>query len=54
MILTESVSQRTPRRGRDESEENEWSERTTGMKTTMDGKSSERRRIKAKNSTPSR
>lgn len=48
------MSQRTPRRGRDESEESEWSERTTGMKTTMDDRSSERRRIKVKNSTLSR
>lgn len=46
--------QRTPRKGRDESEESEWSERTTEMKRMMDDRSSERRKIKAKNSTPSR
>lgn len=55
MMGTESVClQRTPRKGRDESEESEWSEKTTGMKTMMDDKSSERRKIKAKSSTPSR
>lgn len=46
--------QRTPRKGRDERDESEWSERTTAMKTMMDDKNSERRKTKAKNSTPSR
>lgn len=55
MIVTETVClQRTPRKERDESEESEWREKTTGMKTMMEDKSSERRKIKAKNSTPSR
>ncbi len=46
--------QRTPRKGRDERDESGWSERTTGTKTMMGDKNSERRKIKAKNSTPSR
>lgn len=55
MMGTEIVClQRTPRKGRDVREESEWSETTTGMKTMMEDKSSGRRRIKAKNSTPSR
>lgn len=49
-----SVSQRTPRRGTDENGESGWSERTTGTKRTMEDRRSERRRIRARSSRPSR
>lgn len=55
MILTgEFLLQRIPRKEKDESEESGWSERTTEMRMMMGDRSSERRKIKAKNSTPSR
>lgn len=46
--------QRIPRKEKDESEESGWSERTTGTKRMTGDKSSERRKIKAKNCMPSR
>lgn len=55
MILTgELLLQRIPRKGKDESEESGWSERTTETRMTTEDKSSEKRKTKAKNSTPSR
>lgn len=46
--------QRTLRKGRDGSVGSEWNERTTAMKMMMSDRSSERRKIKAKNSRLSR